>query len=183
MCGLLIVADEVKWVGEDGVDQLQECALIIRNQRVVSSRRVQTLLLSNIPLNTILYDRDEVLVRRLSIRIILLLRGGRSSLLQSAYLLRVMLAINFLDLVEIVANTEGDDHELVVSPRVHPCHHVEEAQLDDQSDLEHVREVQHVHIAVSCRQLEALRLPLRICLIKSHVVLIKVTRHPLLEGS
>ena len=93
-----------------------------------------------------------------------------------------MLAINFLDLVEIVADAEGDNHELVVSPRVHPRHHVEEAQLDDQSDLEHVREVQHVHIAVSGRQLKALRLSLRICLVESQVVLVQVTRNPLLEG-
>ena len=73
MCGLLLVDDEVKWVGEDGVDQLQECALVISNERVVSSGRVQTLLLSDIALNAILDDRDDVLVRRISIRIILLL--------------------------------------------------------------------------------------------------------------
>ena len=73
MCGLLLVDDEVKWVGEDGVDQLQECAPVISNERVVSSGRVQTLLLSDIALNSILDDRDDVLVRCISIRIILLL--------------------------------------------------------------------------------------------------------------
>ena len=73
MCGLLLVDDEAKWVGKDGVDQLQECALVISNERVVSSGRVQILLLSDIALNAILDDRDDVLVPRISIRIILLL--------------------------------------------------------------------------------------------------------------
>ena len=65
--------------------------------------------------------------------------------------MRVMLSIELLDLVEVVANAEGYNHEPVFSSGVHPNDQIEETQLDHETKLEHVRQVKHVNIPVSGR--------------------------------